>query len=316
MTSVPIFVLNNGVKIPAIGLGGWTGLDPKEQEAARGWFLTGLQAGYRHVDVAHIYGTEESLGKAIKESGLPREELFITTKLPWNHHSRVAQSFQDSLTNLGLDYVDLYLLHWPHRVAYEEGNYLPKGPDGSLRVVESPSMVEVWADIEKLLDTGKVRAIGVSNFSIKNLEILLKSAKVVPAVNQVDPNYWSTARTRASWSLRIPLQASLLSPTLRSSLTFFILGYQDVLTNPTIVELAGKYGVAPVQVVLAWHVARGVVAVPKSSNKERQKQNTTLPTLEPSDLARITALDRGERLCNKPDENGKVYGATMEVLGW
>ncbi|KDQ24183.1 putative aldo-keto reductase [Pleurotus ostreatus PC15] len=306
MPSIPIYTLNNGVKIPAIGLGGWTGLDPKEQEAARGWFLTGLQAGYRHVDVAHIYGTEESLGKAIKDSGLPREELFITTKLPWSHHSRVAQSFQDSLTSLGLDYVDLYLLHWPHRVAYEEGNYLPKGPDGSLRVVESPSMVEVWADIEKLLDTGKVRAIGVSNFSIKNLEILLKSAKVVPAVNQVEMHPYLAQPELLEYCKNKGILVAAYTPT----------GYQDVLTNPTIVELAGKYGVAPAQVVLAWHVARGVVAVPKSSNKERQKQNITLPTLEPSDIAKITALDRGERLCNKPDENGKVYGATMEVLGW
>ncbi|KAF4590485.1 hypothetical protein EYR38_009786 [Pleurotus pulmonarius] len=298
-SGVPILTLNNGVKILAIGLGGWGGLSAEERAAAKAWFLTGLQAGYRHIDVAQMYGTEESLGKAIRESGIPREEIFVTTKLPWNHHSRVAQSFQESLDNLGFDYVDL-------RVVLEEGNDFPKHPDGSIKTLESPSFNEVWADVEKLLDTGKVRAIGVSNFSIKTLETLLKTAKVVPAVNQVELHPYLAQPDLVEYCKKKGILITACTPT----------GYQNVLTDATITELAAKYGVSPAQIVLAWHVARGGSACPKSSNVERQKQNINLPTLEPSDVTRITALDKGERLCNKPDENGRVWGVSIEELGW
>ncbi|KAF9487944.1 reductase AKOR2 [Pleurotus eryngii] len=305
-SGVPILTLNNGVKIPAIGLGGWGGFSAEERAAARGWFLTGLQAGYRHIDVAQMYGTEEYLGKAIRESGIPREEIFVTTKLPWNHHSRVAQSFQESLKNLGLDYVDLYLVHWPQRVVLEEGNDFPKHPDGSIKTVESPSFNEVWADVEKLLDTGKVRAIGVSNFSVKTLETLLGTAKVVPAVNQVELHPYLAQPDLVEYCKNKGILITAYTPT----------GYQNVLTDPTITELAGKYGVSPAQIVLAWHVARGGSACPKSSNVERQKQNINLPTLDAPDVARITALDKGQRLSNKADENGRVWGVSIEELGW
>ncbi|KAF7421277.1 hypothetical protein PC9H_011799 [Pleurotus ostreatus] len=306
MSSVPFFTLNNGVKMPAIGLGGWGGETPHEQEAARAWFLTALQSGYRHVDVAQIYGTEESLGKAARESGIPREELFITTKLPSGHHSRVAESFQESLDNLGLDYIDLYLVHFPFPFAYEKGVAFPKNPDGSFKVLDSPSFVHVWADVEKLLDTGKVRAIGVSNFSVKNLDILLKSAKVIPAVNQVELHPYLAQPDLVEYCRNKGIVVTAYTPT----------GYQNVLTNPTITDLADKYGVSPAQIVLAWHVARGVGAVPKSSNEERQKQNITLPTLAKADVAKITALDRGERIFGTLDENGTFLGVTPEQLGW
>ncbi|KAG9217600.1 hypothetical protein CCMSSC00406_0010117 [Pleurotus cornucopiae] len=306
MSSVHTYTLNNGVKIPAIGLGGAAGRDEKEKEKAGEWFLTALQSGYRHIDVAQIYGTEEALGKAIRESGVPREELFITTKLPPSHHTRVAESFQESLDNLGLDYVDLYLIHFPFALAYEKGVNFPTNPDGTPKVADSPTFVETWADVEKLLDTGKVRAIGVSNFSIKNLEILLNSAKVVPAVNQVELHPYLAQSGLVEYSKSKGIVTTAYTPT----------GYQTVLSDPTIAELAGKYGVSPAQIVLAWHVARGVVPVPKSSNKERQKQNIALPTLEPSDVARISSLDKGERVCSKPDTDGKFFGITKEQLGW
>ncbi|KDQ23642.1 hypothetical protein PLEOSDRAFT_1048611 [Pleurotus ostreatus PC15] len=304
MSSIPFFTLNNGVKMPAIGLGGWGGEKPHEREAAREWFLTALQSGYKHVDVAQIYGTEESLGKAVRESGIPREELFITTKLPAGHHSRVAESFQESLDNLGLDYIDLYLVHFPFPFAYEIA--FPKNPDGSIKVLDSPSFVQIWADVEKLLDTGKVRAIGVSNFSVKNLEILLKSAKVIPAVNQVELHPYLAQNELIEYCKSKGIAVEAYTPT----------GYQKVLSDPTITELAGKYGVSAAQLVLAWHLARGCIAIPKSSNAERQKQNLNLPTLDPSDVAKISALDKGERICAKLDENGTLFGATAEQLGW
>ncbi|KAL4262080.1 NADP-dependent oxidoreductase domain superfamily protein [Pleurotus pulmonarius] len=303
---IPSLTLNNGVKMPSIGLGGWAGMTPEGRSAARVWFLTALNSGYKHIEVAQMYGTEESLGNALRESGIPREDTFVTTKLPWNHHSRVLQSFETSLSNLGLDYVGLYLMHWPQRVAYEEGNELPKNPDGSIRLVESPSFVEVWADMEKLVDTGKVRAIGVCNFSIKNLEILLKSSKVVPAVNQVEMHPYLAQTDLFDYCTQKHIIMTAYTPT----------GYQPVCTDPLIIQLAGKYRVSPAQVVLAWHIARGASAVPRSSNKERQQQNINLPTLEPLDVAKITSLDKGQRLCSKPDAQGKVWGATLEELGW
>ncbi|KAL4262093.1 NADP-dependent oxidoreductase domain superfamily protein [Pleurotus pulmonarius] len=327
MTHVPSLTLNNGVKIPAVGLGGGT-YHPAERAVAKDWFLTALEAGYRLVDVAQIYGkctattglthetylpsleTEEALGQAIKASGIPREELFITTKIPAGHHSRVVESFQESLKNLALDYVDLYLIHWPFPFEYEEGEFYPKHPDGSIKLAKSPSFVELWAEIEKLLDTGKVRAIGVCNFSIKNLEILLKSAKVVPAVNQFELHPYLAQTELVEYCKRKGIVVEAYTPT----------GYQKVLADPTINELAVKYSVSAAQVVLAWHLACGCIPIPKSSNKDRQNYIDgwveQLPTLEPSDIIKISALDKGERICAKLDENGTLFGATAEQLGW
>ncbi|KAF7421268.1 hypothetical protein PC9H_011790 [Pleurotus ostreatus] len=300
MSPIPILTLNNGVKIPAIGLGGGT-YHPAERETAKDWFLTGLQAGYKLVDVAQIYCTEEGLGKAIKASGIPREELFITTKIP-----------------APMAIITSCLL--------SEGEFYPKHPDGSIKVAKSPSFVELWAEIEKLLDTGKVRAIGVCNFSIKNLEILLKSAKVVPAVNQFELHPYLAQNELIEYCKSKGIAVEAYTPTgnkgcedqhrAHAHLMFFIPGYQKVLSDPTITELAGKYGVSSAQLVLAWHLARGCIAIPKSSNAERQKQNLNLPTLDPSDVAKISALDKGERICAKLDENGTLFGATAEQLGW
>ncbi|KAL0952453.1 hypothetical protein HGRIS_006721 [Hohenbuehelia grisea] len=177
--------LNNGVQIPLIGLGTWAGLDPKDQAAAQAWILSALKSGYRHIDTAQMYSTEKYVGNAIRDSGVPREEIFVTTKLPWNHTHRVKESLDESLANLGLDYVDLFLLHWPQAVFYDASNPFPKNEDGSIRTIDH-QFNETWAEMEKLLGTGKVRAIGVSNFSVKTLEQLLKTSKVVPAVNQVE----------------------------------------------------------------------------------------------------------------------------------
>jgi glycerol 2-dehydrogenase (NADP+) len=155
-----------------------------------------LKAGYRHIDTAHLYGSEYAVGEAIRQSGIPREQFFVTTKLPWNHQGRVKESLDESLKNAGLDYYDLYLIHWPQVLAYEvptankDGliNIEPKNEDGSTKMaVNPPSLSQTWAEMEKVLATGKVKNIGVSNFSIKTLEPILKTAKVIPAVNQASP---------------------------------------------------------------------------------------------------------------------------------
>nr|AAS46750.1 reductase AKOR1 [Pleurotus djamor] len=226
------------------------------------------QSGYKHIDTAYNYHTEKYVGNAVRESGIPREELFITTKLPWHHYARVAESFQESLDALGLGYIDLYLIHWPQPILYDPNDPLPKNPDGTPKTTNYP-FTKIWADMERLLDTGKVRAIGVSNFSIKNLEILLESAKVVPAVNQVELHPYLAQPELVDYCKQKGIAITAYTPT----------GYQTVRDDPVIVELASKYRVSPAQVILAWHMSRGVIVTPKSANAERQRENINVSFL-------------------------------------
>ncbi|KAA1472667.1 Aldo/keto reductase [Dentipellis sp. KUC8613] len=305
----PTYTLNTGAKIPAIALGTWAGRTKEERDPkiVTPWILSGLKTGYRHLDTAWIYGTEVATGQAIRESGIPRSELFVTTKLPWHHGGKVAESIDQSLSNLGLDYVDLYLLHWPQVLKFiSDDEYLPLDADGQAIAVESPTFVEVWAELEKVLASGKAKAIGVSNFSIKNLETLLKTAKVVPAVNQVElhPLLAQPELLEYTKSKGILLQAYTPS------------GYASVREHPTILALAKKYGTTANQITLGWHLARGHAFVAASKNAERQKENLHPATLKPEDVATVTALDKGERVCNKFNDKGKVWGWTKEQLGW
>jgi len=286
--------LSNGILIPVIANGSWAPATGNARAEAKDWTLTALKAGYKHIDTAHGYGTEKSVGLAIKESGLKREDVFITTKLPFDHHSRVQESFKESLTNLGVDDVDLYLLHWPQCV------------DENVKAVSSPTFVEVWAEIEKIYEQKKAKAIGVSNFSIKNLEILLKTAKVVPAANQVELHPYLAQNELRAYCKDKGIVIEAYAPS----------GYNTVRNDPVIVQIAQKHNATPNQIILAWHLARETVIVPKSSNEERQKENLLLPVLSDEQLKQIDALDRGERICNKPNEEGMVWGWTMEQLGW
>ncbi|KAK0216102.1 reductase AKOR2 [Armillaria fumosa] len=282
--------LNNGGSIPVLGLGVWTGMDSEAQRGSLEWLQTAIKAGYRHFDTALIYGTEKPLGEAIRTSGIPREEFFICTKFPWNHHARIVESLNESLESLGTSYVDLYLMHWPQYVVYEKDNWIPRNPDGTVRVTEERNFNQSWEVMEKLLETGKCKAIGVSNFSTKTLEKLFTTAKIIPAVNQIE-----------------------LHPYLRTPLT----GTDVVRKDPVIIELSEKYNATPTQVVLAWHLARGVVAVPKSANESRQKENMKLPVLDSEDVQKISGLDRNDRLQSKSSQvNGTLWGWTYEQLGW
>ncbi|RDB23876.1 Glycerol 2-dehydrogenase (NADP(+)) [Hypsizygus marmoreus] len=305
-TTVPWFTLNNGVKIPAIGHGAYAPAIEEAQSRVKDWILTALKAGYRHIDTAQGYGTERAVGEAIKASGIPREEIFITTKLQWNHQHIVAQTFEESLKALDVEYIDLFLIHWPQAVFYDKGNSFPKNPDGSLKVTDEVNFNQAWAELEKIYATGKVKAIGVSNFSIKTLEQLFTTAKIVPAVNQVELHPYLAQEDLREYSAKKGIILTAYTPS----------GYDTVRNDPLILSLATKYNATPTQVILAWHIARGVVVVPKSEREERQKENITLPELDAEDISKISALDRGKRLCNYPDEKGQVYGWTVEQLGW
>ncbi|KAJ7780191.1 NADP-dependent oxidoreductase domain-containing protein [Mycena maculata] len=274
------------------------------RRGSRAWYVaSGVWTGYRHIDTAQIYDTEPSVGVAFRASGLPREEVFITTKLPWHHPKYVARSFDESLRNLGLDYVDLYLMHFPQTVAYpSETKQQPR----ELTIVDTLTFNETWAELERIHASGRARAIGVSNFSIKTLEQLFKTAKIVPAVNQVEMHPYLAQTELLEYCRAKGIVVTAYSPS----------GHEVVRSDPTIIALAKKYSVTPTQIILAWHVARGVAAVPKSADPARQKENITLPALSAEDVVSITALDRNERIVNKFGPDGKLYGWTAEQYGW
>ncbi|KAJ3574866.1 hypothetical protein NP233_g1493 [Leucocoprinus birnbaumii] len=305
MAQVRKLKLNNGVEVPIIGSGSWA--PPERRPAVKDWIGTALQAGFRHIDTALGYGTEQYVGEAVRASGIPREEVFITTKLPWNHHDKVKESFEESLNNLGLGYIDLYLMHWPQFVKYDsEGKPVIK--DGVWQTRDDVTFNQSWAEMEKLLDTGKVRAIGVSNFSEKTLDQLLKTAKVVPAVNQVELHPYLSQNGLKKYCDEKGIVLTAYTPS----------GYSEVRNDPVIVEIAKKHNVTPNQVTLAWHLSRDTIIVPKSENVERQKENINVPLvkLDKEDIAKINALDKNQRICNKADATGKVYGWTYEQFGW
>ncbi|KAF7345381.1 Aldo/keto reductase [Mycena venus] len=310
MAAIPSIKLNTGAQIPAIGLGSASDFTAEGNAQAEKWFLTAFQAGYRHFDTAFMYGTEKSVGAAVRASGVPREEVFVTTKLPPHHPKYVARSFDESLRNLGLDYVDLYLMHWPLTVEYPTGFDAPSTFQEILstyKSVDTPTFNETWAELEGLHASGRARAIGVSNFSIKTLEELFKTAKIVPAVNQVEIHPYLAQTELLEYCRKKGIVVTAYSPT----------GHDKVREDPTIVALAEKYKVKPTQIILAWHLARGVVAVPKSANSDRQKENITLPTLSAEDVTSITALDRNMRIWGpQASPDGTMFGWTVERMGW
>ncbi|KIP07713.1 hypothetical protein PHLGIDRAFT_29900 [Phlebiopsis gigantea 11061_1 CR5-6] len=246
--------------------------------------------------IAPAIGNERYVAQAIKESGIPREEIFITTKLAWHHPGREEEAIQESLRDLETDYVDLYLIHWPQAL----------DANGNLKLNNDYNFTQTWAALEKIYESGRAKAIGVSNFSIKNLDILLNAARIIPADNQVELHPYLVQDELVQYCQAKGIAVTAYAPT----------GYATVRADPVINELAKKYGVAPTQITLAWHVARGVHVVPGSKNLEHQKENLKLPTLAEEDVKRITALDKNLRLSNAPDEKGEVGGWTVEQLGW
>ncbi|KAL5501563.1 hypothetical protein ACEPAH_8823 [Sanghuangporus vaninii] len=309
--------LNNGLKIPAIGLGCGAGYD-EEHEAARPWIISALKIGYRHLDTASLYGTEGVVGKAVRESGIPREEIFVTTKLPL-HQNNVSESIEVSLKNAGFDYFDLWLMHLPQAMAYAKDNPLPRYPgpngepdQGDLILNDKITFNQTWAEMEKVYESGKVKAIGVCNFSVKNLKKLLETARIIPAVNQVEMHPHQAQPELLEFCREKGIILAAYSPT----------GYSFIANDPTIVKLAERYRVSPAQISLAWHVARGTVAVAKSTNAERQRANLLeLPALSKEHVDLINTLHKNARYCKYPepmerDGHKLVFGWTYEQMGW
>lgn len=258
--------LNTGHPMPQLGYGTYKIAPEDTVRAVR----LALDAGYRHIDTAQMYGNEAEVGEAIETSGIPRDEIFLTTKLNnTNHRAEDARSsFAQSLEDLRTDYVDLFLIHWPLPTLYG-GDFL-----------------STWKVLEEFFADGRARAIGVSNFLPEHLDVLLEGSETVPAVNQIEihPYFTNDASRRANADAGIITQA--WSP----------LGRGAVLDDPAIVEIAERRGITPAQAVLAWHVGLGDVVIPKSVTKERIVSNMDIfdVALSDQDYEIITALDRGE----------------------
>ncbi|KZV64308.1 Aldo/keto reductase [Peniophora sp. CONT] len=277
MSDVPRVTLNTGATIPLLGLGCWV---PGGGQGERAYEMCrkAIDLGYRHLDTAANYVNEENVGQAIRDSSIPRSEFFVTTKLDNNVHGDVSSALDTSLSKLGLDYVDLYLIHWPQA----------KRDDGvTLKPDEYPTINDTWAQMEKVFEEGKAKAIGVSNFSVKTLERLEKTWKVVPAVNQVEMHPflpWNELKTYCDGK---GIHLTAYSPLGRPTEGFSI---PSLLKNDLIVKLAEKYGVTPGQILLGWGIQRGTSVIPKSESEERLRQNITLVKLEDEDVKAIDKL--------------------------
>jgi 2,5-diketo-D-gluconate reductase A len=276
MTLAPLIKLNDGNSIPQLGLGTWP-LDDDQVAAA---VVQAVEAGYRHIDTAVKYGNERGVGNGIRASGLDRSELFVTTKLDgeFQGHDRAVAGLEGSLKRLGLDYVDLLLIHWP----------LP-GRD---------QYVSTWQTFERLQADGKVRSIGVSNFKPAHLERLMAETDVVPAVNQIQLSPAVTRSAERDFHAKHGIVTESYSP----------LGGQGagLLGAPILAQLAEKHGKTPGQLVLRWHIQNGLVTIPKTSSQERMQENLDVFNfaLDPQDLAELSVLDEGPGAGNDSDRTG------------
>ncbi|MDQ6657774.1 MAG: aldo/keto reductase [Actinomycetota bacterium] len=273
-TSVPSIELNDGHHIPQLGYGVFK-VDPAETESL---VTTALRAGYRHIDTAAIYGNEEGVGRAIAASAIPRDELFVTTKL-WNDDQGTESALaaiDTSLGKLGLDHVDLYLIHWP----------APK----------NDRYVETWTAMQQIRQQGKATSIGVSNFVVPYLTKLLEGADVVPAVNQIELHPAYQEREVVEFSRGKGIHIEAWGPLGQ--------GKYGLLKDPAVAGAADAHGKTPAQVVLRWHLQQGNIVFPKSSNPARIAENLAVTDFELTDaeLAAITALENGGRVSAHPDE--------------
>jgi 2,5-diketo-D-gluconate reductase A len=276
VTAIPSITLNNGVTIPRLGFGTYK----LPAEDTRDLVLRAFEVGYRHVDTAQMYRNERAVGDAFAASGLPRDELFVTSKLnnAFHAYDDALAAFDRTLDELQLEHVDLFLIHWPLPAV---GRY-----------------TEAWGALEEIYRSGRARAIGVSNFQPNHLRRVLDAGTVVPAVNQVEVHPWFGNEEVRAFGREHGIITEAWSP----------LGRGRVLEDPTLARIAEAHGRTPAQVVLRWHVQRGDVVFPKSATPSRIEENARVFDfeLDDADMAAVTALDRGERTGSHPDEENRT----------
>jgi 2,5-diketo-D-gluconate reductase A len=266
MSTVPNLILNDGTSIPQLGFGVFQ-IPPAETAAA---VRTALEIGYRHIDTAEMYQNEKGVGDGIRDSGIDRAEVYVTSKLNNGFHKPddARRAFDGTIEALGFDYVDLFLIHWP----------LPGLYDGDF--------VSTWKVLEEFKSEGRARSIGVSNFQIHHLEELARDAETVPAVNQIEVHPYFANDTLRAYGIDHSILTEAWSPIAQGA----------VLGDPVIGAIAERLGKSPAQVTLRWHIERGDIVFPKSVTPERIKENLEIFDFELSDedIDAITALDKGE----------------------
>jgi 2,5-diketo-D-gluconate reductase A len=273
--NAPTILLNNGKTIPQIGFG----TSPLNDKEVAPLVVAAIEAGYRHIDTAYRYNNERGVGQGIRDSGIDRENLFVTTKLDgqFQGDDRAIGGLDECLQRLGLDYVDLLLIHWP----------LPQRDE----------YVSTWKTFERLVAAGKARSIGLSNFKPAHIDRLLAEATIRPAINQIQLNPRITRPEQRAYNLEQGIVTEAWSPLGAGS---------DLLENPTLAAIGAKYGKTPGQVVLRWHVELGIVAIPRSANPGRIAQNINIFDFEltTDEIATISALDTGEEQGVDSDKSG------------
>jgi 2,5-diketo-D-gluconate reductase A len=279
VATVPTIRLNNGVEIPQLGFGVYQ-VPPEDTADA---VSTALEIGYRHIDTAEMYGNEKGVGEAVARAGLDRGEVFVTSKLNNGFHRRddALRAFDQSLGDLGFEYLDLFLIHWP----------LP-GID--------VDYIETWKAMEEIYASGRCRAIGVSNFQAHHLRRLFSETQVRPAVNQIEVHPYLTQEELRAFDADHEIVTEAWSPIAQGK----------VLGDPAIVAIAERLDRSPAQVVLRWHVQRGDVVFPKSVSRQRMQENYELFDFElgTDDMATLAGLDRGERTGPDPDTFNYIPG--------
>ena len=258
--SIPFVTLNNGIQMPMLGFG----TNTLNEDICTQSVSEAISVGYRLIDTAHIYGNEEYVGKGIKQSGVKREELFITSKL-WvddSGYESTKKAFETSINKLGLEYLDLYLIHRPR------GDV--KGS---------------WKAMEELLNEGKIRAIGLSNFEPNQIDVLMEYADIKPVINQIETHVFFQQDESLDYLKKSEVQMEAWSP--------FAAGRNNIFSNQTLVEIGKKYNKSIAQVCLRWHYQRGVVAIPRSSQKEHMIENLAIFDfkLDDSDMQTVAKLD-------------------------